>query len=219
MTILRILLLPGWQNSGTGHWQTQWEKLPGFERVQQDDWWWPRRGDWMIRLEETLLADARPAVLVAHSLGCHLVAAWAAHSQHRARVAAALLVAPPDLARANLPPQIQAWAPGRPGALQGVLQGVLPGALPFSSTVVLSDDDPFCTRARGQQMAAAWGSEAVSLGAAGNINAASGLGDWPGGLALLDGLMQRAGLPAGQRVGQRGAPALPAAAAPSLPRA
>ena len=211
MTTPRFLLLPGWQNSGAGHWQTLWEQQPGFERVQQDDWWWPRRGDWMIRLEEALLADTRPAVLVAHSLGCHLVAAWAAHSQHRARVAAALLVAPPDLARADLPPQIQAWAPGRPGAL--------PGALPFSSTVVLSDDDPFCTNARGQQMAAAWGSEAVSLGAAGHINAASGLGNWPGGLALLDGLMQRAGLPAGQRVGQRGAPALPAAAAPSMPSA
>ena len=75
---LTYLLLPGWQNSGPAHWQSRWEALHGFERVEQADWVWPRRGDWMACLEEALLADPRPAVLAAHSLGCHLVAAWAA---------------------------------------------------------------------------------------------------------------------------------------------
>jgi len=37
-------------------------------------------------------------------------------------------------------------------------------------------------------MAAAWGSQIVTLAAAGHINADSGLGDWPEGLALLDAL-------------------------------
>ncbi|MBK3018659.1 hypothetical protein FKK32_29435, partial [Klebsiella pneumoniae] len=41
---------------------------------EQADWQWPRRGDWMARLDEVLQQDARlqtqPAVLVAHSLGC-----------------------------------------------------------------------------------------------------------------------------------------------------
>ena len=205
MNTPRFLLLPGWQNSGAGHWQTLWAQRPGFERVQQDDWWWPRRGDWMIRLEEALLADTRPTVLVAHSLGCHLVAAWAAHSQHRARVAAALLVAPPDLARTDLPPQVQAWSPGPVGAL--------PGLLPFASTAVLSDNDPFCALARGQAMVAGWGSAALSLGAAGHINAASGLGDWPAGLALLADLLQRAGLPGGPALTRRDTPNPPAAVA------
>ena len=62
------LLLPGWQNSGIGHWQTQWEALYGDQRVQQHDWDWPRRGDWMARLDEVLLDSDEPAVLVAHSL-------------------------------------------------------------------------------------------------------------------------------------------------------
>ncbi len=79
----------------------------------QDDWLWPRRGDWMARLDEVLLADARlaqtPALLAAHSLGCLLVAAWAAHSRHTARVAGALLVAPPDTERADFPPQLAGW--------------------------------------------------------------------------------------------------------------
>lgn len=178
----RILLLPGWLDSGATHWQTRWEQAHGFERVQQDDWQWPRRGDWMARLEDTLLADERPAVLVAHSLGCHLVAAWAAHSQHRARVAAALLVAPPDVTRPDLPPQLHNWA------------RELRQPLPFASTLVFSTNDPFATAARSRQMAADWGSEPVDLGAAGHINGDSGLGDWPAGLALLRAVMARAGL-------------------------
>jgi len=135
----------------------------------------------MMRLEEALLADARPAVLVAHSLGCHLVAAWAGHSQHTARVHAALLVAPPDLLRDGTPPQLHNWLPigNRP--------------LPFASTTVLSANDPFCSPARGRQIAEAWGSEVVTLPAAGHINGDSGLGDWPAGQALLQALVQRAG--------------------------
>ena len=135
----------------------------------------------MMQLEETLLADQRPALLAAHSLGCHLVAAWAAHSQHTRRVQGALLVAPPDIERADLPPQVQAWAP------------VQRRPLPFASTAVLSADDPFCAPVRGLQLAAGWGSQIVTLGRAGHINGDSGLGDWPEGLALLRDLAQRAG--------------------------
>ena len=94
----RVLILPGWQDSGPAHWQSRWQALHGFERVQQADWSWPRRGDWMAQLEEAVLADARPTALVAHSLGCQLVAAWAAHSQHTAAIVGALLVAPPEAA-------------------------------------------------------------------------------------------------------------------------
>ena len=177
-----VFLLPGWQDSGPSHWQSRWQQQHGFVRVEQDDWWWPRRGDWMVRLEDTLLGCAQPAVLVAHSLGCHLVAAWAQHSQHRQRVAAALLVAPPDLDRPGLPPQIHNWAP------------VVAQALPFASSTVVSSDDPFCSARRGQQIAAAWGSQVHTLGAAGHINGDSGLGDWPAGLALLQALQQRAGM-------------------------
>ncbi|MDH4391355.1 MAG: alpha/beta hydrolase [Aquabacterium sp.] len=178
----RVFLLPGWQNSGPGHWQSRWEALHGFQRVDQADWLWPRRGDWMARLEDTLLADDRPALLVAHSLGCHLVAAWAAHSQHTRLVAGALLVAPPDVERADLPPQVQTWAP------------MHRQPLPFATTTVLSADDPFSNAARGLQLAAAWGSEIISLGAAGHINADSGLGDWPEGIALLRALAMRGGM-------------------------
>jgi len=141
----------------------------------------------MIRLEENLLADERPAVLVAHSLGCHLVTAWAAHSQHTARVLGALLVAPPDLGHADGPPQLRAWAP------------VHRQRLPFASTAVFSTNDPFSTGEHSRALAADWGSAIVAAGPAGHLNADSALGDWPEGLALLQGLAQGLlhGLPPG----------------------
>ena len=52
---MRVLLLPGWLDSGPGHWQTLWEAKHGDRRVTQADWLWPKRGDWMARLEEVLL--------------------------------------------------------------------------------------------------------------------------------------------------------------------
>ncbi|MBA4176018.1 MAG: alpha/beta hydrolase [Leptothrix sp. (in: Bacteria)] len=176
----RVLLLPGWQDSGPAHWQSHWERLHGFERVQQADWMWPRRGDWMARLDEVLLDAGGPAWLVAHSLGCQLVAAWAAHTGHAARVHGALLVAPPDTARADMPPQLAGW------------RHIVSSALPFPATVLFSDDDPFCTVVRARAMAADWGAVAHGLGALGHVNGDSGLGDWPAGLAWLRALQAAA---------------------------
>ncbi len=169
----RVLILPGWQNSGPRHWQSRWEALHRYTRVEQADWDWPRRGDWMARLDAVLLDGSEPALLVAHSLGCHLVSAWAAHSQHTHRVQAALLVAPPDTERADAPPQVSTW---RPIARQ---------RLPFPTTLLYSDDDPYNTPPRTLQLASDWGASAISVGALGHINGDSGLGDWPAGLVYL----------------------------------
>jgi hypothetical protein len=177
----RVLLLPGWQDSGPDHWQSRWERLHGYERVQQADWHWPRRGDWMARLEEMLLEDERPALLVAHSLGCQLVAAWAAHSRHSGRVQGALLVAPPDTERDDMPPQLHGWAP------------MVRAALPFPSIALLSRDDPYGHYYRMAAVAEGWGARLVDVGARGHVNGDSGLGDWPEGHALLRGLA--AGVP------------------------
>ncbi|WP_088287059.1 alpha/beta hydrolase [Ideonella sp. A 288] len=176
MTDTRWLLLPGWLDSGPDHWQSRWERLHGWQRVVQDDWQWPRRGDWMARLEDTLLQDERPAVLLAHSLGCHLVAAWAAHSSHTRRVVGALLVAPPDTERADMPPQLFNWRP------------MVRQPLPFTARVVHSSDDPFCHPDTGRALAAAWRAAVTDLGPRGHVNAESGLGDWPEGEALARAL-------------------------------
>ncbi|MBS0444898.1 MAG: serine hydrolase family protein [Proteobacteria bacterium] len=168
-----VLLLPGWLNSGPAHWQSRWEHLHGYRRVEQDDWNWPRRGDWSARLEEVVLARDAPVVLVAHSLGCHLVAAWAAHTSCADRVMATLLVAPPDPERDDMPPHLYAWRP------------IVRTRLPFRSVVVISEDDPYCAPVRAAQWAADWGAEVRQAGALGHINGDSGLGDWPQGHAWL----------------------------------
>lgn len=169
-----IHLLPGWLDSGPDHWQSRWERLHGDRRVVQDDWQWPRRGDWMARLDETLIdAPATPVLLAAHSLGCLLVAAWAAHSRHTARVAGALLVAPPDTERDDAPPQLHGWRP------------IVRARLPFPAIAVISRDDPFGDATRMAGIARGWGADVVDAGARGHLNAGSGLGDWPEGRALL----------------------------------
>ena len=171
-----MLLLPGWQDSGEGHWQTLWERYFGDTRVQQHDWLTPRRGDWMAQLEEAVLAQPGTVLLAAHSLGCHLVAAWAAHSQLGQRVAGALLVAPPDVTQDDWPALLPSWrAP--------VLQ-----PLPFPSLVLSSSDDPFDRAGRAAQAALAWGAAHQSLGSRGHLNAESGLGLWPQGRAMLRSL-------------------------------
>ena len=186
-----VLILPGWQSSGPGHWQSRWEASHGFTRVEQHDWQRPLRGDWSARLEDVVLAQpaGRPLLLAAHSLGCLLVAWWAAHSRSTHRVAGALLVAPPDIERADNRTQIPGWAP--PARQR----------LPFASAVVASSNDPFGAPSCAERLAQDWGSTLHDVGARGHINADSGLGDWPQGLAWLHGLLgpthSHPGAPAG----------------------
>lgn len=171
-----VLLLPGWQNSGPQHWQSHWEAVYGYQRVEQHDWLRPLRGDWIARLEEVLLQRATPAILVAHSLGCLLVAAWAAHSRNPQLVKGAFLVAPSDAANQALRPVLGSWSSI---ALQ---------ELPFASAVVASRNDPYCSFERAQLFAKAWGATLVDYGMRGHINAESGLGVWPEGHKLLSQL-------------------------------
>ena len=172
-----VLLLPGWQGSGPQHWQMRWAALHGHTVVEQDDWLRPRRGDWLARLDEVVVDTpgcGADIVLAAHSLGCIQVAAWAAVSRYTARIRGALLVAPGDVERADLREQIPGWAP------------IVRQRLPFAATLVGSRNDPYCDLARARALAQDWGAHWVDLGDAGHINADSGLGDWPEGLALFE---------------------------------
>lgn len=174
----RVLLLPGWCNSDAAHWQSRWESRYGYERVQQHDWQWPLRGDWTVRLQEVVSESDRPVLLVAHSLGCILVAWWAAHSPLAStKVCGALLVAPGDVERENLSNALIGWKP------------VPFKRLPFPCVLVGSRDDPYCHFERAQMFAQAWGAQFVDAGYAGHINTASNLGDWNEGHQQLQRLM------------------------------
>ncbi|HSV59325.1 MAG TPA: alpha/beta fold hydrolase [Variovorax sp.] len=173
MSDTQVLLLPGWQNSDPEHWQSRWEALHGDQRVQQHNWTRPLRGDWQVQLEEAVLAARKPVLLAAHSLGCILVAAWAAHSRNTHTVRGALLVAPGDLEREDLRQLIPGWAP------------IVRERLPFPAHLIAASNDPYCDAARSRQMAADWGARFTDVGARGHINSESGLGDWPEGRRWL----------------------------------
>jgi predicted alpha/beta hydrolase family esterase len=178
---VRFLMLPGLSGSGAEHWQTWWEaRDPACVRVQQRDWERPELHEWLRAVDQALEAADGPVVLVAHSLGCALVA----HGARRAawsRVVAALLVAPADVDSPRCtPPETRAFAP------------VPLERLPFAATVVASQNDPYVEIERARAFARAWGAEFVDAGAVGHINAASGLGSWSAGRRLLDQLAARA---------------------------
>jgi hypothetical protein len=173
------LLLPGLSNSGPEHWQSHWERSDATcVRVEQTDWETPRCSDWVATLDAAIGALDTPAILVAHSSACALVAHWArsAPARHLARVRGALLVAPSDPEGPRYPVGPTGFAP------------VPQVRLPFRSIVVASADDEYVTLARARAYAAAWGSEFVDAGAAGHLNSASRLGAWPAGYALLEQL-------------------------------
>ena len=174
MTSTSIIIVPGWRDSGPGHWQTLWaERLPQARRVVQDDWHTPTRSAWVARLEETVFEQPGPVVIVAHSLGCITTAYM--KPEAAARVRGALLVAPADPER------------------RAVLSDFAPvpyAALPYRSILVASSNDPYCPIRLAGAYARAWGSEFVRLQNAGHINVDSGHGEWPLGWALLQSLTE-----------------------------
>ena len=165
----RVLTLPGLYGSGPEHWQSRWEVLhPWFERVEQYDWETPDLPRWAGRLEQALRSSDKPVLIAAHSFGClttvHAAACGAPN------LAGALMVAPAD--------------PGKFG-LDEILIG---RKLAFPALVLGSTTDPWMTHERAAYWAGQWGAQYRCLGAVGHINAETGLGDWPEGLALLASL-------------------------------
>ena len=203
----QVLILPGWLNAGPCHWQSRWQAAHGYVRVDQHDWARPLRGDWITRLEDVVTGQNPhlPITLVAHSVGCLLVAAWAALSRNAHRVTCAFLVAPCDVTLEALRPALGSWKPitARPAAdphppmqpdalLASTSQESTPHKLPFRSLLLASHNDPYCSFGQAQAFATAWGSTLVDCGACGHSNAESGLGDWPQGHALLLALQRGA---------------------------
>jgi predicted alpha/beta hydrolase family esterase len=168
----RILLLAGIHNSGPLHWQTLWQNAdPAIAKLEHDRWDRPDRHAWVEDLERELDRIGPRVTLVAHSLACLLVAHWAATTRHA--IDAALLVSVPDPEGPAFPADAKNFSP------------VPMARLGFRSTVVSSSDDPYGSEQHMRRCARAWGSEFVSIGARGHVNAASRLGSWDQGRDLL----------------------------------
>jgi predicted alpha/beta hydrolase family esterase len=139
--------------------------------VDLGDWNCPSRVRWTSRLDAAIKSCREPPVLVAHSLGVLAAVWWAASFD--APVHAALLVAPPDLTRTDLPPEVLAF--GAPPSVR----------LRFDAVLASSSNDPYCELGQSRGLAKAWGARFVDLGRAGHVNTDSGHGPWPDGERLL----------------------------------
>ena len=169
---MRFIIVPGWRDSGPGHWQSLWaERLEDAVRVQQDDWITPSRQAWVAALARTIVQQQVPVIIVAHSLGCMATAHLPAEAV--ACIQGALLVAPADPERRAI---LSDFAP------------VPYQKLPYRSVLVASSNDPYCPVRLAGAYARAWGSEFVRIQNGGHINIESGHGEWPLGVALLQSL-------------------------------
>jgi len=174
-----ILIVAGLWNSGPQHWQTHWErKYAKWDRVAHRDWNDPDRDEWVAELDAAIAACEGRPILVAHSLGCMLVAQWAQWACTRGgsplKIAGAFLVAPSDVEADSYPIEANGFKP------------IPMQALPFPSVLVASTNDEYVSTDRARAFAAAWGSKLIEIGDAGHINGATGYGPWPEGEQMLE---------------------------------
>ena len=163
-----ILIVPGWGNSGPGHWQSIIEdRLPGTLRVQQD-WEDTSIEVWSRNIDRAVRSLARPPLVVAHSFGC--LATVYAQIKLGTPVGATLFVAPANPDRFELPSRYFSSPLRQPGLM------------------IASENDPWLSLEKAKIMAADWGVDCINIGAAGHINIASGYGSWPLGEALVESM-------------------------------
>ena len=167
-----ILIVPGYENSGPGHWQSLWEEeMPGAHRVEMPSWDHPVLGEWVAALDDAIADCGAPPILVGHSLGCIAIVHWAA--EHQREVHGALLAAPTDVERPDVLERLRTFAP------------IPRCTLPFPAMVAASSDDPFMDLERARGFAKDWEADLVELGPCGHLNRASGHGPWLRGEVLL----------------------------------
>lgn len=172
-----LLLIPGLTGADPDHWQALWErKYPAARRVHMPDFNRPERQAWVAALDQAIRSCKLPPVLVAHGCGVAATVHWAA--SQNARIHSAMLVAPSDTENPKYPREARTFHP-------------LPQRrLGFSSVLVASSDDPYCTTERARQLANAWGSRYVEVGPLGHINTESGHGSWPEGEVVLSEILE-----------------------------
>lgn len=174
------VVVPGWQGSGEGHWQSWLEqqlqeagretRRPAFADLDR-----PQLADWLAALRSAV-ADLPPDGfdVVAHSLGAVLWLHHVASPGDVPRAARVLLVAPPSPHTAI--PEIAGFFP--PPLDVDALRRAADGTV-----LVAGSDDP-CTP---EGIADAYGLPlkiaTTVIEAAGHLNTESGYGAWP---AVLD---------------------------------
>lgn len=159
---VRLLIIPGLNDSGPAHWQT-WlqQQYRDARRVRQRDFSQPDLERWAERIDSQLdSAGDGEWIAVAHSFGCLALARHLADHPD-SPIRQALFVAPAE--------------PDKFG-----LGELLPHhAIPVRSTLIASQNDPWMSPASALRWARRWGASYTNLGAVGHINTESGFGPFP----------------------------------------
>lgn len=164
------VIIPGYGGSGEGHWQTHWESgSVEYDRIAPKSFDNPDLNDWLISLEEAIARQSIAPILVAHSLGCLLVAEYLNRS--KGDVAGVFMVAVPDPDGPNFPID---QAPD--------FAKVSRNFLPCPSLIIASDNDPYNEASYTSKIALSWGAEVVNIG---NKDHISDVGQWDQGRNLL----------------------------------
>jgi uncharacterized protein len=170
------VMIPGWQGSGEGHWQT-WlaqqlidagreVRHPEFADLDN-----PSLEDWLRGLRASLVGLPDDGFdVVAHSLGAVLWLHHVGSATDSPRASRVLLVAPPSPSTAIS--EIAAFFPA-PVDIDTVRHSA------DGTVLVGSDDDPYTP----EGIAAAYGSPlkmpTTIFAGAGHLNTESGYGEWP----------------------------------------
>lgn len=171
---VRLLVIPGLNDSGPAHWQTwlQAHFSRHAVRVEQDDWASADLALWSQRIETTLARHPGSRwIAVAHSFGC--LALLRHLAQGGEGLLSALLVAPAD------------------PATFGVAGKLPQSRLAIPSVLLASETDPWMKFEAASTWARVWGSQLISLGDAGHINTEAGFGPLPQAKSLVEAMVQR----------------------------
>lgn len=171
---IRLLMIPGLNDSGPAHWQTWLHSHFSRQavRVEQEDWASADLARWSQRIEVTLARNPGSRwVAVAHSFGCLALLRHLAHGGRS--VQSALLVAPADPAKF------------------GVASKLPQSQLDIPSVLLASETDPWMKFESACDWARVWGSQIINLGDAGHINTEAGFGPLPPAKTLVAQMVQR----------------------------
>jgi len=175
-----VVVVPGWNGSGEGHWQTWLEqrlaedgrstRRPAFADVDHPD-----LAEWLAALRTTL-ADlpADGYDVVAHSLGAVLWLHHVAAPGDSPRAARVALVSPP--APTTSYPEIAEFFPP-PMDVDAVRHGA------DGTVLVAGDDDPYLPEGVGATYGLPLRIATTVVPGGGHLNTDSGHGEWP---AVLD---------------------------------
>lgn len=182
---MHVVLIPGMRDRLKDHWQEILaESLQHVTLVPpagKKDFSLTAR---ITAIDQAVATAQLPVLLVAHSVGCVMLAHWAQSSGLLGKVKGALLVTPPDLEKV-LPtgyPSAQEFA-------EHLWTPVPHQNFPFKSIVASSSNDPLCAPDKAAAMGEAWGSRLAHLGAVGHLNPLSGFGYWPNAEQLMVDLL------------------------------